>query len=204
MRVGEAVEEKKTLHSLKAQEKEARRQLIIDAAISLFSKRPISDVSVRDIAKQAEISPALIYRHFQDRDALFVEAFVKKSEDIIKGFERMMDENGQMNAEEVGVEFVSYLLDNDLFFRMMTYFMLDTNINEKSLHNFNENIRRLLGMFDEVFKDKKTESDIRLHSHAFFAALNGVLITYRQYPGRTEKQVREHMIQLAKIIGKQF
>ncbi|OAO77506.1 helix-turn-helix domain-containing protein [Geobacillus sp. FSL K6-0789] len=73
------MDKKLTFHDLKEQEREARKQLIIDAAIRLFSQKSISNVGMRDIAKEAGISPALIYRYFKDRDDLFVTAFLYTS-----------------------------------------------------------------------------------------------------------------------------
>jgi len=45
---------------------------------------------------------------------------------------------------------------------------------------------------------------VRLLSHAYFAALNGVLITFRNYPGRTTKAVRQHMLNVARVIAQSF
>src|SRR5699024_6865645 len=101
------------LHDLKQMEKEARRKLILDAAIELFSSQLVSNVGIRDIATKAEVSPALIYQHFKGRDELFVEAFIKQSEKMISEFEDQMAQNGTRSLENIGEVFVNYLLDHD-------------------------------------------------------------------------------------------
>lgn len=192
------------LHELKKQEREARRQLILQAAIDLFSTHSVSNVSIRDIAKKAGISPALIYRHFDDRDELFVESFLKQSEKIIHTFNEMIEKNDIHSIEKVGQSFVSFLLDNDDFFQMMTHFMLDSVLKEDVMEGFNENMRKLLEIFDTSFKHSGIREEVRLHSQALFSALNGVVITYRNYPGRSNEETRKHVLHLATFICSKF
>src|SRR5690625_5129766 len=80
-------QEHRTIQMLQEAERETRKQLILTAALTLFGEKQISKVGMRDIAGEAGISPALIYRHFEDQDELFIEAFVKKSKEMIANFE---------------------------------------------------------------------------------------------------------------------
>ncbi|UII57633.1 TetR/AcrR family transcriptional regulator [Cytobacillus spongiae] len=196
--------EKHTLHDLKEKEREARRELILSAAARLFSQTHISKVGMRDIAKEAGISPALIYRHFEDRDELFVEVFFRQIEQMITAFEEAITESKVTSIEEVGHTFVTYLLDHDDFFQMMTYFMLDAVMNAKTIDSFNENIRKLLTLFDKSFAQHGMSEDVRIHSHAFFSALNGIVITFRNYPGRTEEEIRKHITHLTQLMSSKF
>lgn len=197
---------RKTLAQLKEEEKNARKEIILSAAISLFSTHNISKVGMRDIAKEAGISPALIYRYFDDRDSLFLAIFYKKSEEMIVNISKSLENNSYAAPETVGKEFVNYLLDNDLFFQMMTYFMLDRNYNEKVIERLNDMVRKIMKVFDYSFKetDVADHENIRLYSHAFFAALNGIMITFHNYPGRSEEEVRSYIQSLTSVIGAQF
>jgi TetR/AcrR family transcriptional repressor of bet genes len=49
-----------------------RRQSLIDAAISLIGEHGSLDVSVKDIARRAGMSPALAFHYFGDKDAMIV------------------------------------------------------------------------------------------------------------------------------------
>ncbi|MFO7262601.1 MAG: TetR/AcrR family transcriptional regulator [Bacillota bacterium] len=189
---------------LKRQEWENRKKLILDTAVELFSQTPIPQVSMRDISKAAGISTALIYRYFTDRDELFVEAFLVKAEEMIDTFRRRLQEQAPMTLETFCVAYVDFLCDNDPFFRMMTHFMLDSQLKDEYVEKFNAPMRRLLSVMDEVFVADGRVQDIRLHTHALFAALNGILITFRRYPGRSDEESRRHIRRLAKMIAKQF
>jgi hypothetical protein len=46
--------------------------------------------------------------------------------------------------------------------------------------------------------------DRRLLAHAFFSAMNGILITFRDYPGRSKEEVVEHMKLVGRVIARLF
>lgn len=189
---------------LKENERETRKQLIIDAAINLFAQKPFDEVSMRDIAAEAGISPASIYRYFSDRDELFLQAFTYRAEGICKTLERQVKKNQNISIEQIATDYIDYLLDHDSFFQMMTHFMMSSNLNAEALEKFNSTERYLLSIFDDIFRNVGFTENVRLLSHAFFAALNGILITFRNYPGRSEQEVRKHMHRLARLIARSF
>ena len=53
--------------------KEERKARIIDAAKPLFAEKGFNGTSVRDIAKVAQVSEALLYRHFPSKEAMYRE-----------------------------------------------------------------------------------------------------------------------------------
>ncbi len=99
---------------------------------------------------------------------------------------------------------MDYLREHDTFFQMMTHFMIDGKISTTALQRFNDTERRLLDAFDEMFRAIGAKGEVRLISHAFFASLNGILITFRNYPGRDPHDTRRHMLRLARIISSVF
>jgi len=84
---------------------------------------------------------------------------------------------------------------------MMAFFMLYGNLNPESVEKINDIVRQLLAVFDATLKQMKYREEIRLFSHYFFAALNGILITFRKYPGRSEEEVIRHMKRLGKLLA---
>lgn len=195
---------KTTLDKLREDEREVRRNLIIDAAMKLFATRNFNQVGMRDIASEAGISAASIYRYFADKDELFVEALLRESRDISEGLERIIETSPHSSIEKAATEFVDYLIERDAFFQMMTHFMIDGGISERSLDRFNEIERGLLRLFDRIFANLGATGNVRLLSHAFFASLNGILITFRNYPGRRAEESRKHMRNIAEIVADVF
>ena len=50
---------------------EKSKQLILDAALKLFSHKGYGATSVRDIAEEAALSKGNVYHHFPDKEAIF-------------------------------------------------------------------------------------------------------------------------------------
>ncbi len=189
---------------MKKQERLARQEFIIDAAERVFATKPFDRVSMRDVAKEAGISHAAIYRYFPDQQALFVGAFMRGSGKVIAFLKELVDDTKSSGIEKVTEKFIGYLIENDLYFRMMTHFMLDGSLSGEMLEKLNAAERELFDQLDRLFVKLKVKGDTRMLSHAFFAAMNGVLISFRNYPGRDRAEVTAHMIKLGKIIAQKF
>lgn len=59
--------------SIRDEQKEQRRLLIIDKAIELFAKRGYANTKIGDIAKAADMSVGLMFHYFESKEKLFEE-----------------------------------------------------------------------------------------------------------------------------------
>ncbi len=198
------MEENATFADLKSEAILARRELIVEAAERVFAVKPFHRVSIRDIAQEAGISHALIYRYFPDQQSIFVEAFIRGAEEIGGVIERLIDESETPDIAKISDAFLSYCIDNDQYLRMLTHFMLDGDLSPEKVEKINAAERRFFDQFDRLFRKLKKPEPVRPLSHAFFAALNGVLITFRNYPGRTPEEVKQHMLNVGRMIDRGF
>jgi len=198
------ITQNKTFAHVKSEAKLARQAVIIEAAERVFAVKAFNEVSIRDIAREAGISHASIYRYFPDQQSLFIEAFLRGAGEITATLEKLIENAKTPDIMKVTDAYVTYLMDNDQYFRMMTHFMLDGALSAEKIEKLNAAERRIFDQFDRMFQKMKKPEPIRLLSHAFFAALNGVLITFRNYPGRTTEAVRQHMLNIARIIARSF
>lgn len=77
----------RTLEEIKVQEIKTTKQLILDRALFLIGKKGTTDVSVREIAKEAGVNIAAINYHFQSKDRMFEqmeEFFISNFNDAYK------------------------------------------------------------------------------------------------------------------------
>jgi AcrR family transcriptional regulator len=74
------------------------------AAATLFAARGYAGVSVREIAKSAGVDPALVIRHFQSKEKLFLETM-----QLDLDHQPLLD--GPIG--ELGERFIQFLLDSD-------------------------------------------------------------------------------------------
>ncbi len=71
------------------------RQVLIDAATEVFLKRGFSRATTKEIAQTAGLAEGTIYRHFDDKYALFHEVFLARSGETIEGLARFPERAGQ-------------------------------------------------------------------------------------------------------------
>ncbi len=184
---------------LREDEREVRKSLIMEAAMTLFEEKLFHEIGMRDIAKEAGVSAATIYRYFPSRDDLFVEALIQDMNNIEKKLEERLAE-GTSAIEDLAITAVDYMIDNEASFQMMCHFMIRGGINPRAMNKFNAVQVYFMNMFDEVVKKAGYAGDNRYFTQAFFASLAGVVMTFRNYPGRTKEERRKHMHTLALLI----
>ena len=112
---------------LKEKEKQARKQIVIESALTLFAKKPFFEVGMREVAEEAGISPATIYRYFPSQEELFHEAFLQDISSASIEFKSLVQNDNPASIEEFGIKFVDHLIENETTFQMMTYLMLKNN-----------------------------------------------------------------------------
>lgn len=199
------IPEKQTFADLKKQEQNAKRDVIIDAAERVFGVKPFHKVNIRDIAAEAGISHATIYRYFPDQQTLFMEAFLRGVEEILTRIDAIAANNPSGNLlEAVVADFIDFLTQKDHYFRMMTHFMLDGELAPDLVEKLNNAARALLNRLEAIFAAGHTTENPRAMARALFAAINGVLISFRNYPGRDRQAVFDHMQFLGKLIARRF
>ncbi len=193
--------DKSTFEQLREDEREVRKQLIIKAAMELFEEKSFHEIGMRDIALKAGVSAASIYRYFPSRDDLFVEALIQDINVIEQRLQARVKSGS--NIEELAIAVVDYMIDNEATFQMMVHFMIRGELNPQALKKFNSVQRYFLKMFDNIVHQTEGSDQLRLNAQAFFASLAGVVLTFRNYPGRTSEEKRKAVHNLALMIMRQ-
>jgi AcrR family transcriptional regulator len=193
---------KTTLTELKSREREARKSLIIEAAERVFAIKPHDKVSMREIADEAGIATSSIYTYFPNQESLFVEATLHETGDLVKKLNKIVETttDDEMVYQVIN-EFIDFIAKNDSYFRMMVQFMTQGNLSEESVEKLNTVMRKGLDAFDPLFKDIEYNGNMRHFSHLMFSALNGILVTFKKMPGRTEDEACRHMKDIGKVFA---
>jgi AcrR family transcriptional regulator len=195
-----------TLAELKQQEKDARKNLILEAARELFAVKDFRQITVREIARQAGVSVGTIYNYYENLDQLFLDIFLQCSEEIAEQIDRRAEPAAPSLADLCRI-YVDYLNTNMTFYQMMSHFMLGNDLGPEATGRLNLAMRGLMDRIEAGLGRRPSgpgKNKTRLTAHALFAALNGVMISYARYPGRTDDEIREHTIRLAGIIAAVF
>lgn len=197
--------QKDTLSKLKRKERAMREDLIIDAARTVFGAKTYDKVSMQEIANAAGIAKSSIYTYFKNQEALFVEAAYRDTKRFISELEaQLRDKDDAARLETLIAHFLDYNTRNEVYWQMITRFSLYGEISGDSSRKLDVVARRFMDLLDVVFAGRPHGADKRLLSHTLFAALSGILIAFRKYPGRSEAESLAHMQRVGRLIKDMF
>jgi AcrR family transcriptional regulator len=191
------------LLDLKEQEKDTRRKLILEAAVTLFARKDFRSVTVREIARAAGIGVGTIYNYYPNLIELFLDIFLGYAEEIT----RILIEEKQQpppGLKRLCGQYITYLNDNMTFYQMMGHFMLSGDMSAEAARKLDTVMRPLMDRITEAVEAVGFHSRPRLTAHALFSALNGIMISYARYPGRNQTEIRRHTLRLADLVGDVF
>jgi AcrR family transcriptional regulator len=190
-----------TLGRLREEERERRKELILQAAEELFASEPFDRVSMREIARRAGISASSIYTYYPNQESLFIESAVRNSVSLIERIEAVIETKKGGALEDVIHIFLDFLVQREAYFQMMTQFMIHGDLQDESTERLNHTMRRLFQALDSMFETMGFARKTRLVTHYFFSNLNGILITFRRYPGRSEAESVARMKKLGRVLA---
>ncbi len=194
-----------TLSKLKAKERILRQQIIVDAAREVFSKKTFDKVSMAEIANAAGIAKSSIYTYFKSQEELYANIVYMDScfflEDLQRRIQQFdMDPAGENCVRICITHFLSYYIDHTAQWRMITHFALHGNKDMEAVDQLNKIGRRLMDLFESVFRKLDCQEDARILAHTLFSCLSGILIAFRNYPGRTETERIAHMTRIGEMV----
>jgi AcrR family transcriptional regulator len=70
--------------NLKAEQGEATRGALVDAALALFTANGFADTSTTEIVRRADVTRGALYHHFADKEELFRAAYEAVERDIFE------------------------------------------------------------------------------------------------------------------------
>ncbi|MCP3925835.1 MAG: TetR/AcrR family transcriptional regulator [Desulfobacterales bacterium] len=186
-----------TFLKLKENERELRKNVLIEAAMVLFSKKPFHEIGMRDIASEAGVSPASIYRYFASKDDLYVEALKIDISAIVKRLEKRKKKS---TIEELAIKVVDYMFDQEATFQLMCHFLIRGDDKSEAMDKFSAIQVFFVDEFNKMIKSITGDKNPVFHSQAFFASLTGVVMMFRNYPNLSKKERRELMHKIALVI----
>ena len=95
---------------IRAQQKEKTRRALVDAAFNqLSAEKSFSNLSLREVAREAGIAPTSFYRHFKDMDELGL-AMVDESGLVLRQLMRQARKRIEKGGSVVAVSYTHLTL----------------------------------------------------------------------------------------------
>ncbi len=194
------MEKQGTLSKLKEKEREVRQKIIIDAARKVFEKKTYDSVSMAEIAKVAGMAKSSIYTYFSSQEALYVEIACRDSSHFILDLKKKLEIEKTDPIHLAINHFLDYYILHKARWRMITHFALHGKTDSASLDKLNEVSRQLMDLFESAIVNSGYKGNSRLLAHSIFSSLSGILIAFRNYPGRSEQERIDHMKRIGAVV----
>ena len=108
----------------RAAEKRQRRESIIDAGEAIFRKKGFEKATLADVAAQAELSRALLYVYFADKDDLAIAIKARALRLLREDFEAAsaQPKTGLERIHAIGRAYIEYSVKRPMYFDAMGRF----------------------------------------------------------------------------------
>ncbi|WP_153723663.1 TetR/AcrR family transcriptional regulator [Sporosarcina cascadiensis] len=179
------LKEKSIHHEEKKQFNKRRR---FDPAVHLFSQKPFSVVSMRDIAKEAEVSSTLFYKYFDDQQRLYIEAMKIEAQTMMICISTIHE------LSELVEYYIRHMFNEEVLYQMMAYFMLES-AGKRAALPANQEISKLIGHFEFVLLPLYSV-EAKRESQLLFSTLKELLITYKNHLSFSNEQALQHILSL--------
>jgi len=135
--------------------KNSKRDMILDAAYTLFLNKGYWDTKIIDIADTAGIGKGTVYEYFESKDAIFFELFKTK---VAAGYDTL----SELLSKEIPCEI-----------KMKEY--LDIELTNTAKYTFNKNFLVDLMMKSDAFRNPELIESIHKLVKKKFTILHGIL-----------------------------
>ena len=116
--------------------KDAKINFLVDAATQLFMSRSIGEVTIKDIAVAAQVGEATIYRYFNNKQNIVIQAAMKIQNVVSSDFFKL--EKGKNGFEKLKVFYESYyeiFVKHPNFYKFLNEFDAFVSIEDSSIIN---------------------------------------------------------------------
>lgn len=174
-----------------------RLQRIIDAAACLFAERHYHEVRIEDIAARAEVSKGAVYRHFKDKDDLYLEL-------ILRGMNKLHDAVQERIAEaEEPEEKLRSFVEQVVRFNVSHPFLFvlfqraEHYLSERQLESLGASRTRFRELLTGVIRDMASSGRWKVDSPEFAArALFGMIRECLRWQTPPSPTLSQRIVQL--------
>ena len=184
--------------------KSDKRNRIINAALSVFSKDGFQNSKIEDIARTADIGKGTLYEYFSSKEELFLEAFTNFKESVLSKYWVVLNDGGDPLSKLKRVAKISAEIcaDDKIQMKFLAQFSFECISREKGnkltelLNEYNEEIAALIsGIVKEGIEDGLLKPlDVEILSKNFTDTLFGMYMRYQLSDDKMNLQADSHLL----------
>ena len=148
------------------EEKEQRRNDIVDAAEVVFARKGVDKATIADVADEARLSRGLIYFYFKDKDALYLAIMLRATQTLYNSFVEATEglKNGLAKIHALGRAYVDFHHKTPNYFDAMADFEarnIDISDPVKGEMDCMLEGRKILELMADVIREGMADGSIR-------------------------------------------
>ena len=174
----------------KERERLQRKEVFLNAALSLFQEKGIAETTMDLIAERAEYSKGTLYQFFTSKEDIQYEVSIRGAEILNQKMLKAIDKNnsGLENLRSTGWSFISFSKEYEVYFELFIMFqsidLSRLNIpKEKIDHYFKEQspFTIIIKMVEAGIKDGSLREDLNIINTAttLWSQMLGLLIVQK-------------------------
>ena len=173
--------------------REARRNLILDAATEVFGRQGFEATRMDDVAKAAGVAKGLVYKHFSSKDALF-EALVDRQG---RGYAEQL--RGALSASDVaGQPYEALRRGLALWLQNVgderaAFNVTDPGVHD-AYHSLREHMRSVIAESITAAEPRVAAPYDRLLAALIQGAAENLGVVWREYAEQVDQQVALEML----------
>ena len=141
---------------------EDRREQIIDAAMHIFAQKGFARATNKDIAREAGITPGLIYHYFESKEAL-LKAIIEGRSPL--RFINTLPPQALTLPPEVFLRFmvmqVLSIIEEENFIQLIRVFLPEVVYNPNTGSTISNALQQMLGFLETYFQAKMDAGELR-------------------------------------------
>jgi TetR/AcrR family transcriptional regulator, cholesterol catabolism regulator len=160
---------------------ETRRSQLLDIALNLFAERGVENVSMKDLAREANVAQGLIYHYFQSKDDLLVAVFQRYNP--LEEFKAIIARLSGLPAQEGLALFASQLAELMAEKRLVLRLLVRELLSPRSslLAEVLAFRAEVIGMLTAYFESRIAAGELKPHQplisiHMLFSSLMVLLL----------------------------
>lgn len=175
--------------------REDRRKQILDSALKIFTKKGYNGATTVDIAKEAQISEVTLFRYFDSKKQIFMEAIEPV---LLTSFKESIEESKTFPSKNQ----LKYIFKNRIEFvsenqEVIKLILMESQINPE-LADFN-----LINQIRNLLIDSMREEGIRVEDEDYISRiLVGSILSFLYLPKLSEGEIDSYAEKLINKIIK--
>jgi len=191
-----------TRRSRMAQERLARKELILTSAEKLFVEKGYSGTSINDIAEEADFSRTSIYQYFSSKEEMYLHIMERYTEPLTERL-KQATEDAPTVPDKIRAfldELRKMKREKSNFFEL--YFIqrhqVEPRLPDELRTQLNAKRRRLENVFREFYREGVEKGEVRAirfkdASNLFFAQIMGMMLLHEYYGNEFDVSLDEHL-----------